>query len=177
MTADRSLTLIPLGHAAGAYGLKGEIRIFPLQDGTALLSSQRWFYTPVNSKEPQQWILQAKARRHSSWILAHPQGINSKEEADRIKGTVYMLREDFPAIDEADEHWAVDVIGCRCVNMQGEILGIVKAIGTNGVQDILEVGKLEETKSRYLIPMVDAYLKKIDTQAKIVTVDWQADWS
>lgn len=177
MTADPSLALIPLGHAAGAYGLKGEIRIYPLQDGTALLSSQRWFFTPVNGKEPQEWHLQEKARRHSSWILARPQGINSKEEADRIKGTVYMLREDFPEIEAHDEHWAVDVIGCRCINGDGVELGVVKVISTNGVQDILEVGKKEERKARYLIPMVETYLKKIDTKAKTVTVDWQPDWS
>lgn len=178
MSDDKNSALIPLGHVAGAYGLKGEVRVSPLQDGEALLGSQHWFFTPTNGSTPQEWQLTEPARRHGSWVLAHPSNLSTKEEADKIRGTVSMLREDFPAITEEDEHWAVDVVGCECVNKEGVVLGRVAVISTNGIQDILEVeGQYEGKKVRYLIPMVENYLVSIDTEAQRVTVDWQADWS
>jgi 16S rRNA processing protein RimM len=59
------------------------------------------------------------------------------------------------------------------VNQQGEEIGRVRSMDTNGVQDILVVrGKASE----YLIPFVSAYIVKVDVAEKSIIVDWDASW-
>ena len=58
------------------------------------------------------------------------------------------------------------------VNAQGEVLGVVKRMFSNGAQDVME---LAGERPR-LLPWVPAVVKKVDLPEKRIEVEWEADW-
>ena len=58
------------------------------------------------------------------------------------------------------------------VNEQGERLGVVKKLFTNGAQDVMEVAG-DRTR---LLPWVAVVVKEVDLLQKKILVQWGADW-
>ena len=174
VTADN---LLEVGRTNGAYGVHGSVRIVPFEDGEVLANTKRWFVRNVAGRITEVRVKSLKV--HGTLLLAKFEGIDTKEEADQLRGRICVTREDFPETEEG-EYCAVDVIGCTVVNREGVTLGKITDIGTNTVQDIFKVeGEKTENGSApvYLIPDVEAYVLDIDTEAGIVTVDWDPSWT
>ena len=168
--------LVPLGRTRGAYGFRGWVRVQPYETGDVLLKARRWFLKTMTGESIRLSI--TGIRRHGDGFVVKWTGCETKEEADRLKGEVSVLREDFPSAGQ-DEVWAVDVIGSRVVNQAGVRLGVIEDIGSNGVQDLFVIRWTtpEGKKAHFMIPNVkDVYILSIDTAQKCVTVDWDADW-
>ncbi len=169
-------TVVELGRTAGAYGVRGWIRVVPIDSGEVLLKVKSWVYTGMDGQTRDVKVL--AARRHGDIIVAQFEGVEQKEDADQLRGQVGVERALFPKTAK-DEVWAVDVIGCEVKNPAGVLLGEVEAIGNNGVQDLLNIRWTtpEGKTARFMIPMVkDVYLLDIDVENKVVTVDFEADW-
>ncbi|HBC69775.1 MAG: 16S rRNA processing protein RimM [Duodenibacillus sp.] len=167
--------LLPIARTGGAYGVRGWVRIVPFELGEPLFATKTWHFIAMNGA--QRILSVQELKEHGTQLIAKFEGIDSKEDADRLRGRIALLREDFPELEEDDEHWAVDIIGCRVVNLEGEELGVVADISDNSVQDILVVrGKRGNEPLEYLIPVVEQYVEEIDTEGRVIRVDWHSDW-
>ena len=167
--------LLPIARTGGAYGVRGWVRIVPFERGEPLFATKTWHFIAMNGA--QRILSVQELKEHGTQLIAKFEGIDSKEDADRLRGRIALLREDFPELEEDDEHWAVDIIGCRVVNLEGEELGVVADISDNSVQDILVVrGKRGNEPLEYLIPVVEQYVEEIDTEGRVIRVDWHSDW-
>ena len=58
------------------------------------------------------------------------------------------------------------------VNQQGEALGVVKRMFTNGAQDVMELAGDRER----LLPWVPTVVKNVDLRGRRIEVEWGADW-
>jgi 16S rRNA processing protein RimM len=80
-----------------------------------------------------------------------------------------------------DEFYWVDLIGLAVVNERGEHLGVVGDLMDNGAHPILRVeqpvAEGEKPAPELLIPFVDQFVKTVDQAARLITVDWEADYS
>ncbi len=167
---------IELGRATGAYGFRGWVRVQPAGSGEVLRKTKRWRLVPMTGA-PVDVEVEA-VRVHGNGLIAKWVGCASKEEADRLKGVLFVAREDFPAAGD-DEVWAVDLVGCSVINTEEVLLGTVTRIGSNGAQDLLEVvyEVSPGEKRTFMIPLVkDVYLKRIELESRRIIVDWQEDW-
>lgn len=173
---EESKDLVVLGRTGGAYGVRGWLRVFPTETGEVLLAARRWFLIrPTGETMP---VAVKACRPHGTGFVAQWEGVNSKEEADLLRGQVAVARADFPDAGD-DAVWAVDVIGCRVVNRDGVELGVIENIGSNGVQDVFSIAweKADGKRGVFLLPNVpEVYVLSIDTNEKVVTVDWEPDW-
>ena len=74
------------------------------------------------------------------------------------------------------------MIGLRVVNRDGVELGIVRDLMATGPNSVLVMEYTEtsadgkEQLSERMIPFVDAYVDKVDQQARLITVDWGLDY-
>jgi 16S rRNA processing protein RimM len=163
--------LVELGAVRGAYGLNGWVRIAPHDaEASVLWGCRHWWLQRQGRSEE---IEVTGVRRHSGALLAKWAGCDTPEAADALKGaTVAVARGEFPAAPDGQFYW-LDLIGARVVNREGDVIGTVRGLSNNGAQDVLEVGDGEASR---LIPMVDAYVDRIDLEAATITVDWQRDW-
>ena len=152
-----------MGRVAGHYGVRGWIRV--QRPEAALADCGRWWFGG------QEYPVE-ETKQHSGALLAKLSGIDSREAALKLKGSeVAVRRESLPKPDEG-KYYLTDLVGLEVVNEQGQALGVVRRIFTNGAQEVMEV---VGDRSR-LLPWVPAIVKGVDLEKKQIDVEWGADW-
>lgn len=155
-----------MGRVAGSYGVRGWVKV-ALQAGVqeALAAATEWWL----DAEPRR--VEA-ARVHSATVIAKLAGIETREQVLALKGQVVSVAR--AALPEAGEghYYLADLLGLEVRNTQGVVLGVVRLWLTNGPQDVMELAG-ERTR---LVPWVPAVVKRVDLGAKLIEVEWEADW-
>jgi 16S rRNA processing protein RimM len=182
-TADRARWIV-MGRIESPYGIKGWLNIVPYSASpTALLDYREWRIGNVGDGDPETapaaWravdVLEARAQ--GDHLVAHLAGCEDREQAERLKKwEIAVPRSWLPALAENEFYWA-DLVGLDVVNAQGEKLGVVSGLFSNGVQDVLRVADGTPGAARErLIPYVAQYVQGVDLAARVIRVDWQRDW-
>ena len=156
-----------MGRIAGTYGVRGWVKVAPDGGGAeALAASKEWWLGGAAFRVEQ-------AKLHGAAVVAKLAGLESREQALKLKGLrICVRRESLPDPGEG-RYYLGDLVGLEVVNEQGEALGVVQRLFTNGVQDVMEVnagGKLR------LLPWVGVVVKEVDLSGRKIKVDWQLDW-
>jgi 16S rRNA processing protein RimM len=155
-----------MGRVAGSYGVRGWVKVAPARGGAEGLLAVR------------EWWLGGKAyaveelKEHSGSLLARLSGLGSREAALELKGEAVSVRRDALPDPGAGRYYHADLIGLEVVNGQGEKLGVVKRMFTNGAQDVMELSGDRER----LLPWVPTVVKGVDLEKKRIEVEWEADW-
>ena len=168
--------LVQVGFVYGAYGITGGIRVRPFStEADALLHAKNWWL----DKPSLHQVDVRRAKLHGGDVVTTIVDISDRNVAEALKGAaVYIRRSDFPVLEEDEFYWS-DLIGLAVENLQGESLGVVADMMSNGPQSILRVTPVVaegETASERLIPFVEQFIIKVDQAAKKITVDWGLDY-
>ena len=170
--------LVLVGYVSGAYGIHGWVRIKPYSsDGDALLAAKTWWL----DKPDMHDVEMMQSKMHNDEVVASLMGVVGRDAAEALKGAaVHVRRSHFPALDNDEFYW-VDLIGLAVVNERGEPLGVVGDLMDNGAHPILRVeqpvAEGQKPAPELLIPFVDQFVKTVDLAARLITVDWEADYS
>ena len=164
-----------MGFVSGAYGLVGGVRVRPFSaEADALLHAKTWWIDKPSLHDVEV----KRAKLHGGDVVVTMAGIAERDIAEALKGaSVFIRRSDFPQLDEENEFYWSDLIGLAVENQQGESLGTVADMMSNGPQSILRVEyQAEGTAQERLIPFVDQFVIKVDKDAKKIIVDWGLDY-
>jgi len=167
--------LVQVGFVSGAYGLVGGVRVRPFSaEADALLHAKTWWIDKPSLHDVEV----KRAKLHGGDVVVTMAGIAERDIAEALKGaSVFIRRSDFPQLDEENEFYWSDLIGLAVENQQGESLGTVADMMSNGPQSILRVEyQAEGTAQERLIPFVDQFVIKVDKDAKKIIVDWGLDY-
>jgi 16S rRNA processing protein RimM len=127
--------LVLIGRVAGAFGVKGEVRITAFgEDPLALLS-----YRDLKRGDGSPAFTLISGRAAKGELIAKTRDALVKEAIDELRGLdLYVPRDVLPPPDE-DEFYLADLIGLRAETPEGEGLGSVKAVHNFGAGDMLEI--------------------------------------
>lgn len=160
-----------MGRVLAPYGVKGWIKVTPFT-GTAeaLTTFPRWWFGGTGEWEELEV---AEARRHGANVIARPAGCGDREQAAKLRGReVAVPREALPET-AADEYYWADLVGLEVVNAEGQALGKVSSLFSNGAHEVMRIG---EGEGERLVPFVPAVVRKVDLAARRIEVDWGLDW-
>ena len=151
---------IEIGGVARAHGIRGEVVIVTHDPDTALETFETLWIDGALRKvtaargTPKGWLVQLE-------------GMASRNDAETLRGQAVEVDREQLDLGE-DELLLGDLIGCRVVTVGGEPWGEIAAIAAGAMQDLLVIhdGDLER-----MLPMVDEFVKDIDLEAGVVTVD------
>jgi 16S rRNA processing protein RimM len=164
-------SLIVVGKIVGAYGIKGWLKILSFTRPRENLLK----YSPWSVKQNEEWheIQLLESRSQGKGLVASLVGITDRDKAMALIGSDLAIdRDQLPVPNEGEFYWH-DLINMQVINQQNEMLGVVTELLETGANDVLVV---EADKQRYLIPYVkDVYIKDVDIEQGILTVDWQSD--
>jgi 16S rRNA processing protein RimM len=173
--------LVQVGFVSGAYGITGGIRVRPFSDDAdALLHAKTWWLDKPGLHE----VSVRRAKLHGGDVVTQLGELADRDLAEALKGAgVYIPRSQFPVLEDDEFYWS-DLIGLAVENLQGESLGAVVDMMSNGPQSILRVaavggaepGEAESAAQERLIPFVEQFIIKVDKEAKKITVDWGLDY-
>ncbi len=108
-----------------------------------------------------------RARPHGNRFLVKFEGVDTREEAEAVKGTLFVPAEYARDLEEG-EYWERDVVGCEVVTSDGASVGTVTAVNPGPAQDLLEI---ETPRGLRLVPFVSEIVTNVDPGARRVVVD------
>lgn len=171
--------LLEAGRTAGAYGVRGWVRVIPhARDGELLFDVDTWWLLPYPRRvgvAPKRLVVK-ELKSHGKDFIVKFEGIDQKEAADALKGSLLVDRNDLPELEDGD-YYDDDLLGLAVINTEGENLGSVVGVTSNGAQDLLEVQPEDEKALSFYIPMVENYVLEIDFEEECIKVDWSLDWN
>jgi 16S rRNA processing protein RimM len=163
MADDGDLVLV--GAIAGAFGVRGEVRVRSFTAAPESLAS----YGPLLDKtgaplmSPQRW------RPIKDAIAVSAPEIATREQAEALKGQgLYVPRSRLPPAAD-DEFYHVDLIGCRVEALDGAPLGEVIAAPNFGAGDLLEVRP--PAGQSWFLPFTKTHAPLVDIAARRIVAD------
>ena len=163
MSNDR----ICVGAIAGAFGVRGEVRLksFCAEPGDIAT------YGPLATEDGARQFTVTLTRPVTGGFGARLSGVAVREEAEALKGTtLWAPRTALPSLPD-DEFYHTDLIGLEVVDPGGTVLGRVRAIYDHGAGDILEV----VGKGLILLPFTRAVVPTVDLAAGRIVADPPAE--
>ena len=153
--------MIEFGRVAGAYGVRGWLKV-AVDEPEVLARQPKWWLGGAGYAVQETKV-------HSGTLLAKLAGIDDPEQARTYKGGAVSIPR--PEAGEGRYYWS-DLVGLEVVNSQGQVLGVVKGMFSNGAHDVME---LSGDRPR-LLPWVPVVVRKVDLPEKRIEVEWGADW-
>jgi 16S rRNA processing protein RimM len=128
--------LVLVGRVAGAFGVRGEIRIAPYTaDPAALLD-----YKDLRREDSSPALTLTAGRVAGEGLVARAREVDTREEAQALKGLgLFVLRSILPEPDDEDEFYLADLIGLAAIDPDGAPLGRIKSVQNFGAGDLLEI--------------------------------------
>ncbi len=157
---------ITIGYIKRAVGLKGEVlvRVFSAVEN---LTCPRCLFLKAGSDFKKLGIVRfrIKRRKEAVCLLA---GVDNRSKAEKMVGfKIFQQKSLLPRLHEGEYFW-YELEGLRVRNMNGVDLGTINCIMETGAHDVLVV------RNRYreiLVPMVEGFIKDIDTRAGLCLVE------
>jgi len=177
---------IAVGRIVSAWGIAGSFKVEPFNSlhDSVLRTARRWWLVlspdRVSSvragvstgSAPREYRI-TRCRVHGASFVAQAQGVSDRTAAEALKGLeVRVSRADFPQPADGEYYW-IDLIGCAVRGQDDVALGSVTALDDHGAHPILVIMDGEHER---LVPFVGDYIVSVDLEARLIRVDWHADW-
>ncbi len=162
MSNDR----IVVGTIAGAFGVRGDVRVKSYCATPPDIAR----YTPLTTEKGHVFRVMVIKGDAPGALVARIEGIDTKEEADALRGVeLYAERARLPRLPD-DEFYHTDLIGLSVVDTGGKTLGTVRAVLNHGAGDILEI-QASGSPETVLLPFTLAAVPTVDLAAGRIVAD------
>lgn len=132
--ASSAKGMILVGAVAGAFGVKGEVRLRAFTEKKDGVIS----YGPLYGEDGKMLLKPKNWRELKDGVAVVAPEVKSREDAEKLKGArLFVPRANLPAPPE-DEFYIVDLLGCRAEALDGKVLGEICAVWNFGAGDIIE---------------------------------------
>jgi 16S rRNA processing protein RimM len=141
-----SSDLIQVGRVAGAFGVRGEVRITSFTaEPSAMLD-----YKALRREDGSPGLTLTSGRPAKGGVIARAAEVETREQAEALRGLkLYIDRSALPAPGE-DEFYVTDLIGLAVVTADGTPLGTIRSVQDFGAGDLLEITPPEGGATWYL---------------------------
>lgn len=162
-----------MGEVAGAYGVRGQIRVHNFSEVPVILTDMPEWLLKIDNQWKKLCVVSAKC--HQSSIVAKIDGIDDRDMAASLRHTlVAVYKKALPKAEEDAFYW-YELLDMQVINREKQPLGTVKQVIRSPANDILEVADGASEKT-YLIPLAASAIDQIDRSQQQILVDWGIDW-
>lgn len=147
---------ICVGAIAGSFGVQGEVRLKSFCSDPEAIAA----YGPLFSEDGKTTYKIKLTRPVAGGLGARIAGVETKEQADALKGiSLYVDKKKLPHLPD-DEFYHADLIGLAAVSSGGDPVGTVTGVFNHGAGDILEISPA--TGEPLLVPFTRETVPTID---------------
>ncbi len=162
-----------VGRIAKPHGVKGEFRIQSYADSPSFFSEIEKIYLG-SEKDDSYANLKAytlvSARPHKEFVLAVVKGIESRDDAERIRGrNVYVPSDVMPLIDD-DEVYLHEIFGFDVINVNDDTrIGVLEGVLEMPEQEVWSIRT--DSGKEVLFPAHEKSVVSIDLDEETITID------
>lgn len=159
--------LVLMGRAAGAFGLKGEIKVTSFAEDPEVFLRAGEFYAGADAASARLYRLRSM-RPHAGRLLFMVEGVASREQAAALGGAfVYLDAAVLRPPDEGEYYWH-QARGAEVFLASGLRLGTIKGVMDGGGHDLWVVAG--EQGREAVLPVVEGVVLSMDLAAGKVVV-------
>ena len=155
---------VVVGEIVGVFGVRGEVKVRPLSDFAERFAVGATLY--LGDDHTPHTITKARLRP-GSHVLGLS-GIESANDAERLRGRTLYVPADALASPAPDQFFQHDVIGLRVEHINGQPLGVITEVLTMGPYDTYVVRDAQGAER--LLPAVKEFIKQVDLAAGVMRV-------
>lgn len=157
---------ICVGALAGAFGVRGEVRLKSFCADPGAVAR----YGPLSTEDGARRFEVTLTGTVPQGFSARLSGVTTREAAEALKGQrLYADRDRLPDLPD-DEFYHADLIGLEVADPGGTVLGRVAAVHDHGAGDILEVAPAGGGAS-FLLPFTRAAVPTVDLARGRIVAD------
>ena len=129
--------MIKLGKIIGTFGIKGELKIYPLTNYKEMFLDFKQIY--VSKDDAVIKVNLKKARIQKNTVIVLFEGIDSINQAQDYIGRDIMVNEtDLPELEESEEY-VYRLLGMKVYLEDNEYIGSISDVFYNGAHDVYEI--------------------------------------
>lgn len=152
------------GKIVGTHGIRGEVRIDPWCDSPEFLCAFKKLYLDENGET----FIEVKSRPHKHIVLAKIKGVDTIEQAERLRGKiVYINRADIQ-LDEG-VNFVQDLLGLEVTDAEsGRVYGKITDVLRTGANDVYEI--TDDSGKKYLAPVIDEVIRETNVDGGYIKI-------
>jgi 16S rRNA processing protein RimM len=157
--------MILMGAIAGVHGVRGEVKVKSFTSDPLAITA----YGPLFDESGRKFDLKLSQKAaKDTVVVARIEGVSDRNAAEALKGKrLYAPREALPAIEDANEFYASDLIGLSVEDRHGKTLGKVVDLQDYGAGAIIAVSG--GPNGDFELPFADRFVPVVDlAQAKVI---------
>ncbi len=171
------MTEVRLGSINGSHGVKGWVKVFSYTDPvTAILDYSSWVLS--RGRESRE-VKVLEGRLSGKRLLARLEGVDTRDMADELIGyEVTIAQSELPKLQAGEYYWR-ELEGLVVRSESGQVFGEINHLLETGANDVMVVHPTSTSvdDQERLIPFVEGeVVKRVDTDAGELVVDWDADY-
>ena len=151
-----------IGTAAGAHGVTGEMKVFPLTFDAKRFGLLDEVF--LSRGDVREGFKIEKVRYQTKFVIIKLRAVDDMTRAARYKGCDVTIPRALALPLGEDEYYIGDVIGCAVVDMNGVAIGELTGVIETGANDVYAV--TAATGREVLIPAVKKYILSVDIKNK-----------
>ena len=155
-----------VGKVLKAHGVKGEVKVLPLTDFPERFA-EGGVLTILEGEAVRKLTIKRSKFYRGLWIIKFYE-VQTREQAEELAGKELCIREEELFSLPPGVFYIHDIVGCEVWTVEGELVGIVKDVITQGPQDIYVV---ESKAGEIYLPAVEAFIKAIDVEHKRIDIE------
>jgi len=141
-----SSDLIQVGRVAGAFGVRGEVRITSFTAEPLALVD----YKALVREDGSPGLTITSGRAAKGGVVVRAKDVDTRDQAEALRGLKLFISRDRLPEPEEDEFYVTDLIGLALRSPDGEALGTIRSVQDFGAGDLLEVQPPEGGATWYL---------------------------
>lgn len=160
-----------IGKIAGAHGIRGDMLLLPLTDFPERFLEMTRLELSLPGRPLQSLkVTRLEPYEGKNTFFVHLEGVNSRDDAEKLKGASVSVAKDERVELEEDEYWLDDIIGIEVVDAStGESLGRVSEIIQTGSNDVYVVNTPDGKEKP--IPATGEAILSVDVAGGTMTVN------
>ena len=152
------------GKIVGTHGIKGEVRIEPWCDSPAFLAAFKKLYLDDRGET----FIEVKSRPHKNITLAKIKGVDTIEQAERLRGKIVYINRDDATLGEGVS-FVQDLIGLDVIDADSDKnYGKITDVLRTGANDVYEI--TDKNGKKYLAPVIDDVIIERDIDGGFVLI-------
>ena len=163
MASDR---FVRIGRIARAHGILGEVAVVPDEPGSTTILGLESVWVRRGEAAPELRALRSTRAATGATLIAF-EGCQDRAAAETLRGLEVLVERALLPPPEAGEYYAADLVGLEVRSEAGEPLGRVAGLYDAGAVPVLEI----EGRRALQVPLVDAFVKRIDLAAGEIVID------
>ena len=154
------IDFVEAGRIINTHGISGDIKIEVWLDSPEFLKKYKRLF--INQIEYRL----TKASVQKSFIVAHLEGIDTVDAANELKNSVVFVSKSDVNLPKGS-YFICDIIGSKCIDNNGNEIGILTEVIDNPAQKIYVI----KGEGEHLVPAVKEFVKTVDLDNKIIRIN------